>query len=647
MQKVSVLLIVLLYFITTNCTSLFAQTSIKGKVIDLQDAPISFANVLLLQAADSSLIKGEVTSELGTYEIETTQIGSFIISTTMIGFGVIYSQPFDIQSVGEQIQMDVIRLAEESITLTGVDVVAKKPLYEQQIDRLVVNVQNSITSSGATALEVLERSPGVAVNRQNSALSMAGKQGVVVMINGKINRTPVAAVVQLLEGMSADNIEKIELITTPPANYEAEGDAGFINIILKKTSDRGLNGAFTLSAGVGNGNTSAASTNFNFRKNKFNLFGDYSYSRKEQKQLFKNYRKIVLDENTVENSTVSARDPIQLNHNARLGLDYQLSEKTVAGVLISAYNNKWSMNAVNTVDVLVNQSLDTLITLDNIELNQWKHWGGNFNLQHNFTDASQLNFDVDYLRYDNENPTDYFNTYRDATGNILFEQVTRSGKSTPVTIAVGKLDYSKKINDKFKIESGLKGTVSRFENDVNVAELVSDVWVNDPNFTAIFNLEEDITAAYVSLDAQLNAKTSGKLGLRYEHTRSNLGSATMPNIVDRNYGNFFPTVFVSRTLSDDSNLNFSYSRRITRPTFNDMAPFVIFIDPNTFYSGNAALQPALSNTVKVDYRLKTVMMSVSYSKDDDAIARFQPRLDPETNQTVIGSANLNFRETFA
>lgn len=196
----------------------------------------------------------------------------------------------------------------------------------------MVNVEGSITAAGATALEVLERSPGVVVNRQNNSIALAGKDGVIVMMNGKMNRMPIDAVVQLLAGMPSSNIEKIELITTPPANFDAEGNAGFINIVLKQSSDQGLNGSYTLSGGLGNGDIASAGINFNYRKNRFNLYGDYSFSRRAQEQIFSFNREVQLNEQTIETDTRSVRDPVQRNHNVRLGMDFNLSKKNRSGL---------------------------------------------------------------------------------------------------------------------------------------------------------------------------------------------------------------------------------------------------------------------------------------------------------------------------
>jgi len=229
--------------------------------------------------------------------------------------------------------MPDVMLREDSQVLGEVEIVGRKALFEQKIDRLVVNVANSVTSAGGTALEVLERSPGVIVNRQSGALSLIGKDGVVVMINGKQSYQPASGIIQMLEGMNADNIESIELITTPPANFDAEGNAGYINIVLKKSTDLGFNGNMTVSAGLGEGEVGSANVNLNYRNNKLNVFSSYGFMYKAQLQKFYNYRQVVFEGNTTESEVTTYRDPQQLNHNIRLGLDYEISDQTIIGVL--------------------------------------------------------------------------------------------------------------------------------------------------------------------------------------------------------------------------------------------------------------------------------------------------------------------------
>lgn len=626
--------------------SVHGQGQIQGKLVDEANQPIAYANVLLLKTQDSSFVKGSISSEDGNFVIEEIQPGNYMVQFSMMGYEIQFTTSKEINS-NQELNLETIILEEDSQVLDEIEVTAKRPLFEQKIDRLVVNVQNSITSAGGTALEVLQRSPGVIVNQQSGggSISLVGKEGVIIMINGKRNYTPVSALVQLLEGMSADNIERIELITTPPANFDADGNAGFINIVLKKNLNEGFNGSFSASAGYGRGDMSSANININYRKNRFSLFNNYSFSRNARDQDF-TFERIITDNGITErNSTASVREPVQRNHLAQLGFDYEITDKTVIGAIISGYDNKWSMEAVNNNEILTNEVVDTFIQLKNQEINHWKHFMGNMNLQHNFDEETQLNFNIDYLYYTNDNPTDYQNTYSDGNGAFLFESQTRSDKLTPINIWVSSLDFSKNINEKLKLSAGLKGTLSTFENDVTVEELVSGSWRIDETLTNSSDLDEKIGAAYTSFDIKVDDKTDVKLGLRYEYTSSNLSTVETPNLVDRQYGNLFPSAFISRQLNENNSLNFSYSRRITRPGFKEMAPFVIFIDPTTFFAGNPAIQPAISNNFKMDFRHKTVLFSIQYSKEDSSIVRFQNEYDAERKRNLLVSSNLKNQKT--
>ena len=259
-----------------------AQQTVKGRVLGDDGNVLPFANALLLNSVDSKLVKGAVTDQNGNFMLENVPAGTYILTASFIGYNSQSSDPFELK-VNATYTVPSITIS-ESVGLDEVTVRAKKPLYQQKIDRMIINVSSSILSAGSTALEVLERSPGVLVNRQDNSISLVGKSGVVVMMNGKLSYMPTSSLVQLLEGMSSDNIESIELITTPPANFDAEGNAGYINIVLKQNTDTGLNGSYSLSGGVGNGTTTSDNINFNYRKNKINFFGNYSFLRIQQGQ---------------------------------------------------------------------------------------------------------------------------------------------------------------------------------------------------------------------------------------------------------------------------------------------------------------------------------------------------------------------------
>jgi bisphosphoglycerate-dependent phosphoglycerate mutase len=626
--------VLIIFFISVSSYSQ-SSFSVSGLINENNGNSSAFANVLLLKASDSTFVKGAITSETGNYKIENVSSNNYLIMSSSVGFQSVYSKVFSLDS-NYTVETLILIQGEQ---LDEVVVQATKPLYQQKIDRMVINVENSIVSAGGSALEILERSPGVIVNRQSDAISILGKDGVVVMINGKTSYVPTSALIQMLDGMSADNIGSIELITTPPANFDAEGNAGFINIVMKKRTDLGLNGSYSLALGYSTDIMTSDNISFNYRNEKINLFGNYSFSLDHTEQQFNLSRVETDDGNLSTTETDSDRDPRQRNHSIRLGLDYQASDKTIMGLLLNGYDNRWSMDAINRSLDTENGAPVSFINLLNDEINHWKHFGANYNIKHSFTDDNFISFDLDYLYYTDDNPTNYFNSIFDENMDFLNEELSRSGKYTPIKTWVTKFDYSTKLNEKLKLETGLKGTKSNFENDVSVENFDNTSWITDSSLTNKSNLDEKIFAAYSAL---VNDKWSTKIGLRYEYTNTQLDTETQGKVVDRQYGELFPSIFFNRIINDDLNMNLSYSRRITRPTFNDLAPFVIFVDPKTFLSGNANLQPSISNSYKYDINYKSYILSFQYTHEDSSISQFQERID-EANDRLILEASNKFR----
>ena len=617
-----------------------AQT-ISGKVLSDQNEPLINSNVFLLNETDSSLVKVAITNLEGIFLMESVETGKYVLSISYIGFET-YTKGLFITKTNSD--LGSIALKPSSNLLDQVTVVARKPFAEQKIDRLVINVKNSITSSGSTVLAILQKSPGITVNQQAGIINMAGKEGVQVMINGKLSYMPAAAIVPMLEGMSSNNVERIELITTPPSKFDAGGNAGYINIVLSENPNKGFNGSYSLTAAGFNGSAPSANADFNYRKNKINLYGSYSYSRIAQLQYIQNYRNI-LYENTSKATVInSRRDPVRSINNLRIGVDYQLGKKTTIGLLISAYENLWKMSAFNTSILSVNKKEDSRITIDNKNINSWKHGMINFNIQHTLKYNGDLNFNMDFLKYDNYNPSKFVNKYS-KNGTFIKEEYIGSSKKTLIDIFPIQLDYSKKLNTKTAFEIGVKTVISRFSNDVLVEQLIQNVWKPDQEFTANYKLIENVAAAYTSFTINANPKNTIKAGLRYEYTKSNLGSDKQANIVDRKYGYLFPTMYWSHKINESKTINMSYNRRINRPAFNDLAPFLTFADPNTFISGNSALQPAIANNASVSYALKMYNFSLNYSHENFTIGAFQFKIDPVTNKQYNTAENLKFTES--
>ena len=632
-----------LFFCAVNTA--LCQSVIKGDITDKAGKPLAYANVLLLNGTDSSLVKGTVAGENGSYQLSEVIPGSYLLTVRMMGYSAYYFSQVKVVDARLPLELATAVLEEDVDQLQTVVVEGQKPLFEQQIDKLVVNVQSSISSQGGSVLEVLEKSPGLSVNRQNGSLSMNGKDGVLVMINGKTSRLPMASLVQMLSGLSAANVEKIELITSPPAKYDAEGDAGLINIVLREHEDAGTSGTLSLTGGWGHAEKTGAGFGINHRTKKLNVYGDYSFLRNHTSAVFDNYRIVSKDGAVTETSAISHRDPIITNHNARFGLDYSLGKKTIVGAVLSGYSNKWVMNAQNNIQISKNQHPHEVIDMSTAEVNHWTHAMANFNVAHQLSADQAISFDADYLYYHDTNPSDYLNLYRGESGLTVDQRSVRARKETPIRIWVAKMDYSAKLSESIKVEAGIKSAISRFTNDVSIDELEQENWITDPQFSNIHQLQEDIGAAYSTVTAQLTPTLDLVGGLRYEYTNTSLNSRTEKGLVDREYGKLFPNLSLAKKLNEHNKLNISYSRRITRPTFNDMAPFIIFMDPYTFFSGNASIQPAITDAFKFDYVFREFLLSLQYSYDDNAIARYQPSVDEETNIQVFTAQNLNYKKT--
>ncbi len=618
-----------------------AQVKIAGRIQGPGRADLPDANVLLLHAADSSLVKGTTTGKDGLFVFTAVSAGQYRLLISGIGYADKYAESFDVE--GQDRDLGPFLLEASSAQLQGVTVSARKPLFEQKIDRMVVNVRSSITNVGGTVLDVLEKSPGVIVNRNAGTIAMAGREGVMVMVNGKMTYMPPDALIQYLQGLNASNVEKIELITTPPAQYDASGNAGMINIVLINNPDEGFNGTVSASMGVGamDGTQPMASVSMNFRQGPLNLYGSYSFSKLQQEQTADIYRSIGKADGQHIVETNTFRDPFQRNHDYRLGLDYALSKRTVAGFIVAGYNHRWQMTAQNESLYKIDEKTDTALSIANQETNYWRNWMANANITHTIREGEALSFNIDYLKYKDDNPTAYQQRFSDGNGQFLYDQDMNSGKKTVIDIWASQFDYSKKLNEKISLQMGIKGTMSRFSNDVLVEREENGQWVPDMNYTANYRLKENIEAAYVSADIQFSEKMAGKAGLRYEHTYSNLGSDQKADIVNRRYGNLFPSIFLSRALDEKNRLNLSYSKRITRPTFNNLAPFLIFFDPKTFISGNPALQPAISNNVSLAWLHRQMQFAVGYSYEKSGIGDFQNEFDTATNTQTIVAQNLD------
>lgn len=626
----------------------FSQGIIQGKVSDNQSIGISFANVLLRSPSDSVLIKGAISDESGNYVFEEVPKGEYFLETFFVGYSKSYTPVFSFLGT-ETLGLETITLNEEAKNLDEVTVVATKPLFEMEMGKMVVNVANSVTSAGFSVIDLLERSPGVMVNRQENSMSLAGKNGVVILMNGKRFRMPVEAAFQMLAGLNSSDVEKIEIMTVPPANYDADGDAGFINVVMKRNNGMiGTNGSVTVGQGYGTGYQGNLSFNINHQGPKFSWFGLVTPGVVNQEMIWESQRSNNdgfqdISINTYSEDRESTRKVI----NYQAGFDYAIGKNTTLSGLVSGYENRWTQVAPSVTEALYSISPDTTVNMILGEENYWSHIMGNINIQHIFQNGQVLSADLDYLTYNNANPTWYTTSFYDESDNLIESEEFRISKDTPIEMWVGSVNHSMKIGKTVKVDSGIKGTFSELSNTVVFEEQFESEWIVNPGYSSDGILTEDILAAFSTAAIVFNDKTSLNAGLRYENTKTNLTSLSGEELVNRHYGDFFPTVQLARKMAGNSQTTFSYGRRITRPTFNQMAPFVIFSDRYTLFAGNTNILPTYTNNLKVDYSFKSLLVSAQYSHDKNAIARFQPTLDEETNTTFLRTENIDQIQTIS
>lgn len=625
--------------------SLFAQSSIQGRIIDTYDYGVAFANVLLLNQDDSVFVKGAVTDEDGYYKLTNIGKGNYLIESSMVGFSKSYSSL--IVSDGQKDQaINTIILAEDTKQLNEVVIKAEKPFFELEQGKMVVNVASSISATGLSVIDVLDRSPGVMVNRQSSSLSVLGKNGVVILMNGHRFRMPVEAAYQMLSGLNSSDVEKIEIITVPPANYDADGDAGFINIVMKKNNAMiGTNGSLSIAQGYGSGYNGNISLNLNHQGPKFSWFGLLSASYVDMVQEWEAFRGNNNGYEDIGIKTYTDRFATRKSINYQAGFDYKLGNRTIVSGLMSGYETRWDMNAPNTTNSEYSISPDTLVKMTTIEENYWSHIMGNINLQHTFQNGQVISTNVDYLTYKNSNPSWYNIMSYNESNDLLGSEEFKISKDTPIDLLVADVNHSMKIGKSVSVESGIRGAFSNLTNTVVFEEKIDSNWVPDPNFSSDGLLNEDIMAAFTTANIKIDEKTTLNAGLRYENTKTDLTSASGEELVYRHYGDFFPTAFLSRKINPDNLIQVSYGRRITRPAFNQMAPFVFFSDPFTFFAGNVNILPTYTNTIKADYSYKSWIFFVQYSMDKNVIASFQPTLDEETNTVFLKTENIDQRQT--
>ena len=613
-----------------------AQSVIKGTVYDESDLAVPYADILLIQSDEQITSDRTLTDENGMFLLETSQTGVAEIQIISMGFEPMVISDLELDSTS--IDIGIIILYEAAYALDDVKVTAKKIPFTRKIDRAIINLEDDASTSGSSILDVLERTPGIIVDRQNESISMLGKTGVNVMINGKMSYMPASAIVQYLNGLRSENATSIELITTPPSKFDAEGNAGFINIELKKNADDGYNGNIASSLGTAKGKTSEdLNLSFNVNSKKSNLAFNYSITNSDFPITFDMTRNMEINGVPSETYLQAIRDNTRVVQNIRFGYDYEFSKKLTLGLTVSGYENSYKMIEDKYVSKSDEVNLD-----DNYyttEDNYWKNAQMGVSASYRFL-KTKIDFTSDYLQYSNNQPVYYSISINEPTKTE--ELSLQTTKNSPFEIFANSIDLETNWNERITFSSGVKHIVNSYQNKTNLFE---NSVVNE-SFSTDSQLDEDISAIYSQLQTDFNEKIKFQAGLRFEYATSKVFSnLTQENLVNRIYKDFFPSLFLSYKINDFNNLNFSANRRINRPAFTDMAPFLFFVDLDQAFQGNVKLKPSYTNNIQLDYRFKSINLNLQYANETDLIARFQPKVDQETGFITITPQNIDKQKT--
>lgn len=642
-----------------------AVSGISGKVIDEKGKPLESVTIYLRKSIDSSLVKVAISDKQGFYQFLKVPFDEYIFEATSVNHKTVLVPAFNYAALQPLKTVETFTMIPVPKNMEAVVVTGKKPLIEQKIDRVVLNVDAAITNMGATALEILEKTPGVSVDKDGK-ISVKGKPDVIVMIDGKPSYLSPAELSSMLATMNANQMSQIEIMTNPSAKYDASGNAGIINIKTKKNTTQGFNGSVTLSYGQGVYPKTNNSINLNYRNTKFNTFLNYGYSVNQGFMDFDIQRNFI-DANGQIISTLnqlSSRKNQSLNNNLKWGLDYFMNSKTTLGIAISGFVAPQHQDAFTESQILNEQGkiISTEETIKEVD-NTWKNGAVNLSWR-TLLDASgkEINVNADYLHYDFSGNQELTGLSFDPSHTLISQNRLKNTLPLSIDIYSGRLDYVHPLKNGAKLEAGLKSSLVKTNNISIFYNYENSSWVLDEKRSNRFKYDENINAAYVNLN-----KTFGKFylqaGLRLENTHYNgLQSEytiKQDSSFSRNYTNIFPTALVSYTINPDNRLSVSIGRRIDRPAYQNLNPFVSFIDKYTYSTGNPYLQPQYSNTIELSHTFKNLltatlnysvihdMINETLSHIDSVIVRSVGNIGTRQNAGISVSANIQVSKWYS
>jgi iron complex outermembrane recepter protein len=625
--------------------------TIAGTVTDPKGQPIEAASVTLLRAKDSVRLRVTVTDKAGHFGFEHLDAGKYLVTASSVGFGTIGSPVFDLAAAGSR-NLARLTLIPATTSLQAFAVVAKKPFVEMKADRTIINVDASPSNAGSTAMDVLEKSPGVTLDKDDN-ISLKGKQGVTIMIDNKptyLNSTQLAG---YLRSLPASAIDQIEIMTNPSAKYDAAGNSGIINIKTKKNRLKGFNGNVSLTYNQGVYAKPNGSVNLNYRNGKVNYFLNAGYSHWEGFQLLDIGRKYLDGDGKTINSIFSQETHMHFSNpqfNVKFGMDYYWTPRTTVGFVVSGFSNKEMDRSQSNISLLdPHNTLDSVVSSPSNNTTTWKNGSVNLNFRHTYDSAGrELSADLDYVRYGSVSDQYFDNLTYAPNMSLLNENVLTGRLPSAINIYTAKTDYTRPLPKGYKLETGVKFSYVNTDNTADYFDVVNKVPTVDTTKTNHFLYRENVNAAYVNMTKEYR-KFTFQLGARVENTNysghqlgNGISVINKDSSFARSYVNLFPTAYVTYSLNDKNQFTLNYGRRIDRPAYQDLNPFLFFLDQYTYQSGNPYLQPQYTQNIELSHSWRhMIMTTLNYSYTQNF---FTETFEQSGQATIVRNGNIGRRQ---
>ena len=630
-------------FILASIGNLQAKETnlIKGQLQDTNGQAIPYANVSLIEPESHKLIAGAVSENNGSFLIRTKETGNFKLKVSMIGFESYESEIFVIRE-GADRDFGTISLSEETAELGEVTVKSSRPEIIIEADKTIVNVAGTVMAEGSTALDVIGRSPGVYVDGDGN-INLNGRSGIIVLIDDRQTYMSAADLANFLRAMPAENIQSIEVINNPPARFDAEGSAGVLNIRLKKNNQNGVNGNIQFGHQYNSLHAPFAGATVNVKQGKWTSNASINYNEFARPMELELLRRFQLEEGISEFDQEANINIRRKNLFFNGGTDYEINERNSVGITVQASNSKGTEDGVSltTISNPQNTNLNFLEALNDSESENQRfftnlHYVGKLD-----TIGTRLTSDIDFTIMESGSLGLLGNTYWLNDSDNLRSDRIRTDNSMYYTIFTSKVDFIRSMKKGKTMEAGVKGSWVKSDNDLDIQRGESGEQLQPDPSSNRFIYHENVLAGYMNIKGKFSPNLEYQAGLRGEYSDISGNSVTLNQINTQRYFNLFPSMYLQHKVNDNYQIVYNVNRRITRPNYRLLNPFVFYIDPLTTERGNPNLVPQYSNNFEMNHIVKgNYQFTLSYSRTFNSFNQIMTQ-NEVTRESTLQVQNLD------